>query len=151
MMLLEQQITKLYRISELTIQVKPVSQKYNYQKYVSEKTFKNFFLYRNSNKMQTVEYFFSTLGLIRRIYTSGFRMHFPHCVAIFYNLPWLSKTKVSYKKSQCNVVNACGNRMCKLRALFTRDILAHNIAIKRYCDKKLLLSHGFQRQAKVST
>jgi len=39
-------------------------------------------------------------------------MHFPHSVAIFYNLPWLSKTKVRYKKSQCNA--AWGNRMCKL-------------------------------------
>ncbi len=50
----------------------------------------------------------------RRIYTSGFPMRFPHWVAIFYNLPWLSKTKVSYIKLQCNAVNACGNRMCKL-------------------------------------
>jgi len=38
--------------------------------------------------------------LKRRVYTSGFCMHFPHCVAIFYYLPWLSKTKVSYKKLQ---------------------------------------------------
>jgi len=28
------------------------------------------------------------------------------------------------------------------QALFTRDILAHNIAIKRYCDKKIFLGHG---------
>jgi len=34
----------------------------------------------------------------RHIYTSGFRMRFLHCVAIFYYLPWLSKTKVGYKK-----------------------------------------------------
>jgi len=27
------------------------------------------------------------------------------------------------------------------KALFTRDIFAHNIAIKRYCDKKIFLSH----------
>ncbi len=26
----------------------------------------------------------------------------------------------------------------KVKALFTRDILAHNISIKRYCDKKIL-------------
>jgi len=51
---------------------------------------------------------------LRRIYTSSFRMRFPHCVAIFYNLPWFCSIKVSYKKSQRNVVNACGNRMCKL-------------------------------------
>jgi len=36
---------------------------------------------------------------LRRIYTSGFRMRFPHCVAIFYNLPWLSKTKVIYRNT----------------------------------------------------
>ncbi len=27
-------------------------------------------------------------------------------------------------------------------ALFTRDIFAHNIAIKRYCNKNIFLSHG---------
>jgi len=41
-------------------------------------------------------------------------MRFPHCIAIFCYLPWLSKTKVSYKKSQHNEENACGNRMCKI-------------------------------------
>jgi len=40
-------------------------------------------------------------------------MRFPHCVAIFHNLPWLSKTKVIYKKLQRSAVNACGNWMCK--------------------------------------
>jgi len=35
------------------------------------------------------------------------------------------------------------------KASFTRDILAHNIAIKRYCDKKIFLSHGFQSLIKV--
>jgi hypothetical protein len=30
------------------------------------------------------------------------------------------------------------------KAFFTRDILAHNIAIKRYYNKKTFLSHGFQ-------
>ncbi len=29
------------------------------------------------------------------------------------------------------------------KALFTRDILAHNIAIKRYCNNKIFLSHRF--------
>jgi len=53
-------------------------------------------------------------SLLSWVCTSGFHMRFPHCVVIFYNLPWLSKTKVSYKKSQCNAVNVCGNRMCKL-------------------------------------
>ena len=37
--------------------------------------------------------------------------------------------------------------MCKA---FTIDILAHNIAIKRYQDKKIILSHMFHRQTKVS-
>jgi hypothetical protein len=36
------------------------------------------------------------------------------------------------------------------KALFTRDILTHNISIKRYCDKKIFLSHGFLL-AKVSS
>jgi len=36
------------------------------------------------------------------------------------------------------------------KALFTRDILAHFIAIKRYCDKKIILSHRFLL-AKVSS
>jgi len=35
-------------------------------------------------------------------------------------------------------------------ALFTRDILTRNIAIKRYCDKKIFLRHG-TLQAKVSS
>ncbi len=30
-----------------------------------------------------------------------------------------------------------------VKALFTRDILAHNIAIKRYWDKNIFLSHGY--------
>jgi len=47
------------------------------------------------------------------VYTSGFRMRLPHCVAIFYKLPWFCSTKVSYEKSQLNAENACGNRMCK--------------------------------------
>ncbi len=29
-------------------------------------------------------------------------------------------------------------------ALFTRDIFTHNIAIKRYCDKKIFSGHGCQ-------
>jgi hypothetical protein len=41
------------------------------------------------------------------------RIRLPHCVAIFYNLPWFSLIKVSNKKSQRNAENACGNRMCK--------------------------------------
>jgi len=51
---------------------------------------------------------------LRLVYTSGFRMRFPHCISIFHKLPWLSKTKVFYKKSQRSAVNACGNQMCKL-------------------------------------
>jgi len=41
------------------------------------------------------------------VYTSGFRMHFPHCVAIFHKLPWLSETKVIYKK----IAKQCGQLM----------------------------------------
>jgi len=55
-----------------------------------------------------------TRTVLRPVYTSGFHMRFLHCVAIFDNLPWLSKTKVSYKKLQRNAVNKFGNRMCKL-------------------------------------
>jgi len=39
---------------------------------------------------------------------------------------------------------------CMHLALFTRDILTHNIAIKRYCDKKIFLSQGCLK-AKVSS
>jgi hypothetical protein len=35
-------------------------------------------------------------------------------IDIIYNLPWFCSIKVSYKKSQRNAENACGNRMCKL-------------------------------------
>jgi len=47
------------------------------------------------------------------VYTSGFRMRLPHCIAIFYNLPWFCSIKVSIKKLQSNAENACGNRVCK--------------------------------------
>jgi len=60
---------------------------------------------------------------LRLVYTSGFRMRFPHCVAIFHKLPWLSKTKVFYKKSQRSAVNACGNRMCKLSFIRAHGVL----------------------------
>ncbi len=36
------------------------------------------------------------------------------------------------------------------KGLYTLDILTHNIAIKKYCDKKIFLDHGCQ-QAKVSS
>ena len=39
-----------------------------------------------------------------------------HCD--FYYFPRLSKTKVSYKKLQRSVVNACGNQMCKLSFMY---------------------------------
>jgi len=67
-------------------------------------------------------------------------MRFPHCVAIFHNLPWLSTTRVIYKKSQRSAVNACGNRMCKrglrhelsLLLHFASHLttLFHNVAVK---------------------
>jgi hypothetical protein len=40
-------------------------------------------------------------------------MRLPHCVAIFYNLPWFCSIKVSNKKLQHNAENASGSRMCK--------------------------------------
>jgi hypothetical protein len=33
-------------------------------------------------------------------------------------------------------------KITQLKALYTRDILTHNIAIKRYCDKNIFLRHG---------
>jgi hypothetical protein len=36
----------------------------------------------------------------------------------------------------------------KPKALFTSDILAHNIAIKRYCDKNKFLSKYFSHISK---
>ncbi len=47
------------------------------------------------------------------------------------------KIDLSLKSSHC-------------KASFTRDILTHNIAIKRYCDKKIFLSHWLI-MAKVSS
>jgi len=45
---------------------------------------------------------------------------FPHAFTTlrsnFYSLPWFCSIKVSNKKSQCDVENACGKWMCK-RAL----------------------------------
>jgi len=37
-----------------------------------------------------------------------------------------------------------------LKGRYTLDIFARDIAIKRYCDQKIFLSHGYQ-QAKVSS
>ena len=68
----------------------------------------------------------------RRIYTSGLHMRFPHWIAIFYYWPWLSKTKVSYKKLQCSVVNACRNRKCKL-SFIRQCFLLYFIARKIWC------------------
>jgi len=45
-----------------------------------------------------------------------------------------------WKKSKC----------VQVKALFTRDILTHNIAIKRYFDKNIFLSHGCLK-AKLSS
>jgi len=56
---------------------------------------------------------YSNISPLSLVYTSGFHMRLPHCIVIFHNLPWLSKTKVIYKKLQHNAVNAYGNRMCK--------------------------------------
>ncbi len=48
-------------------------------------------------------------------------------------LPFLTRILLMSRKMNC------------LRPLLTRDIWAHNIAIKRYCNKKICLSYGFQR------
>jgi len=37
-----------------------------------------------------------------------------------------------------------------IKGLYTLDILTNNIAIKRYCDKKIILCHGCLK-AKVSS
>jgi len=36
-----------------------------------------------------------------------------------------------------------------IKALYTIDIFAHNIAIKKICNKKTILSHRFQWPTKV--
>jgi hypothetical protein len=47
------------------------------------------------------------------------------------------------------VKSTLADHVCKFsKALFTRDILVHNIVIKRYCDKNIFLSHGFQQNIK---
>ncbi len=43
------------------------------------------------------------------VYTSDFRMRWPHYVAIFYNIPWFCSIKVSYKKLQRNAETGCVN------------------------------------------
>ncbi len=67
--------------------------------------------------------------------------------------------KRKHLQSIC-ILNQCGFLEIKIRllqkqnkALFTRDILAHNIAkkIKRYYNKKIFLSHRFQYLTKVSS
>jgi len=65
---------------------------------------------------------FKLLGL-RQVYTSGFCMRFPHCVAISYKLPWFPSIKVSFEKLQRNAKNACGNRMCNIMFLTTTFIV----------------------------
>jgi hypothetical protein len=54
-------------------------------------------------------------------------MHLPHCVAIFYHLPWFCSFIVSNKKSQRNAEKGWGNRMCK-RA-FKQGVPPHNIYV----------------------
>ncbi len=52
-------------------------------------------------------------------------------------LETLSKMFFGSKKS-CLRARLVSQQIVPLKALFTRDILTHNIAIKRYCDKKIL-------------
>ncbi len=40
--------------------------------------------------------------MLRRIYTSGFCMHLPHCVAIFNNLTWFAQSRQVIKN--CNAM-----------------------------------------------
>jgi hypothetical protein len=42
------------------------------------------------------------------------------------------------------------SKILHLKALFTRDILTRNTAIKRYCNKNIFLSHGYLK-AKVGS
>ncbi len=44
--------------------------------------------------------------VLSRVYTSGFCMRLPNCVAIFYYLPYLSKAKVRNRKTKDNAKNA---------------------------------------------
>jgi len=57
------------------------------------------------------------------VYTSSFRMHLLHCVAIFYKIPWFCSTMVIYEKLQCNAEKACGNRMCKRAFKYLKQYL----------------------------
>jgi len=71
-------------------------------------------------------------------------MRFPHCVAIFHNLPWLSKTKVIYKKSQRSAVDACRNRMCKLSFRHVFTALRYNFKVNTLaCENPILLLQTF--------
>jgi len=65
-------------------------------------------------------------------------MRLPHCIAIFYKLPWFCSTKVNYEKSQRNAENACGNRMCK-------QGLRHKVSIEEriFSRKSCLNSSNF--------
>jgi len=69
-------------------------------------------------------WYYSTC-LLSWVYTFGFRTHLPHCIAIFYKLPWFCSTKVIYEKSQRNAENACGNRMCKRAFSSAKERIIH--------------------------
>ncbi len=66
-------------------------------------------------------------------------MRLPHCVAIFYNLPWFCSIN---KKLQRNAENACGNRMCKrvfcytlfLHQAKTSKLFCHFV-LRQYLEK----------------
>jgi len=61
-----------------------------------------------------------------------------HCN--FYYLPWLRKTKVSYKVSQHSVVNTCRNRMCKLNFKYCGLTFLFFILLIFYLNYSFLLS-----------
>jgi hypothetical protein len=70
------------------------------------------------------------------VYTSGFPMHLPHCVAVFYNLPWFCSIEVNYKKLQFNAENACGNRMCKKALSYRSRIASCNDLKAIFCGQE---------------
>ncbi len=72
------------------------------------------------------------------------RLHicFPHVFSTlhcnFFYLPQFCSIKVSYKKSQHNAVNTCGNWMCKLS--FTKNVQFCR-CLKLHCDESF--THAF--------
>ncbi len=73
---------------------------------------------------------------------------FPQSVFFYFHFKWIFAMVETYT---CKIKLFKNFFTDPCKALFTRDILAHNIAIKRYCNKKIFLSHGFHWLTKVSS